>query len=749
MTPITIAPPLREVAELKIAEFEQLKQNFKTRYGIQSPRPANVAVRERLAVLIKDIQEFDAYLEDDDDLTIIASYVDQAGDDSCMSDVKLLKYEEKVLEKLRKRMNRYDATSLHLTMVKEAMSATQSTQSSISGVETLFFDDFEVVDDKLEILWEDFEAQAFTGKDVDADALETYLINLLEEKNSGHILKKLRGSMRRYGEEVLEGEADFEQDELEWCIMDLLKNDLVNEETKKTLEQYIQNQVAMKELLGVLNMKSIRGWDWKNANKGLPVTARLDAEGRYHVVVEEDLVDMLFLHCTAIGWAQKLKGCLSDYLRKPIHTHKRQLTVEESRERNFFLEEVPPESPPESPPDSPDYRIHCYPPLPPPPTPPLACWGIPHGVYITPPISLPRKKGKKKSRPVYDPHLVLPPPPPPPQPPMMMLPPPPPPVVVMPPPPPPPPPPPMFIRPPMPPFLPNLGTVDDERHRVYSRDFFMSRLPTQDGCRPKVTPVKDVQANLIKTVATELKVRTALDGGAGCSIVDFHSLVTALPHKTILVVLKVLGIPEVFVDFFSRFLGANLNIGPSVRGTRDRVRARACGVPERHGMELFFTEAVMFFAELAISNKTGLPLYRLGSKCYFVGTEEQNDQAMQELSVFSEHTNLDFHDVLPQPGRVDIGFLELSGDATVIRSSLVDAYAYRVKRQLAALNTVYDWVRIWNNTVGVYAAHLFGPLIDLFGKSHFEAVKISYKRIFDIIFEGSNLMDHIKGMLRA
>ncbi|KAJ4983830.1 hypothetical protein SVAN01_10693 [Stagonosporopsis vannaccii] len=762
MTPITIAPPLREVAALKIAEFEQLKHDFKTRYGIGSPHPADVSVRERLAALIKDIQRFDAYLEEDDDLTIIASYVEQAGDDSCMSDDKLLKYEAKVLEKLHKRMNRYDATSLHLVMVREAMSAAPSVKASNTGIDTLSLDDFEVVDNKLELLWEEFEAQAFTDKDIDVDALETYLTGLLEGNGSLSSLSRLRDNMRRYGEEVLDGEADIEEDELEWCIMDLLKNDLVNEETKKTLEKYIQNQVAIKELLGVLNMKSIRDWNWKKGDKGLPVTARQDVEGRYHVAIEEDIIDMLFLHCTAIGWAQKLKGCLSDYFRYLDLVYKRHLTLEESQEREFFLEMMPPESPPDSPPDSPDYRIHaCSPPPPPPPPLPAANWGFRHGVYVTSNVPLPtRKRGKKKnSKIMHEPFAVLPPPPPPPPPPMMIPPPPPPPMHMMIPPPPPPPmpvvimppppPPPGCAMAPMPPILSILETVDDERHRVYKRDFFMSRLPTQNGCRPKVTSVEEVQANLIKTMAAEIKVRSALDGQVSCSVIDFHSLATALPHKTVLVVMKVLGVPEVFLDFFARFLGADLNIGPSVRGTRDRVRARACGVPERHGMELLFTEAVMFFAELAVSEKTGSHLYRLGSRCYFVGSEEQNDQALQELATFSRHTNLDFDDVLPQPGRVDIGFLQLSGDAVVIKDSQVKAFASRVKKQLAAQSTVYDWVRVWNNMIGTYAAHLFGPLIDLFGRPHFEAVKAAYKRIFDTIFEGSNLTDHIRSMLRA
>ena len=720
-----ITPSLREVAELEIDEFDRLKQDFKARYGIGNPRPTNVTLRERIAALIKDIQQFDSYLEDNDDLTITARYVEQTGDECCISNDKLLKFEEQVLDKLLKRMSRYDATSLHLHLMREAMGAKQSVKLSSPGLDTVTIDDdFEVVEDGLETLWERFEIETFTAKDIDVDALEAYLTGLMEGNGALASLTRLRGNMRQYGKDLLHGDVDIEESELEWCMMDLLKNDLISDEKKKTLGSYIQNQVAVKELLGVLNMRSIRDWHWKHSGKGSSVTARQDNEGQYHITVEEDLVDMLFLHCTAIGWAQKLKECLSNFFRYVDLGGERRLSSNDYKEREFFLDTMPFEPPGEQ---GSDLSV-CCPPAPPPPLGPLA---IPQGVYALPARS--KTKKKKRSPKAYtDPMVMLPPPPPPLQPYIMtMSPPPPPPVVVM---------------SPSPIYL---DTLDEERHRIYKRDFFMSRLPTQDGCRPKVTPTEEVQANLIKTLAAEIKLRKALDGQYGCTVVNFHSLATALPHKSVLVVLKFLGVPEAIVDFFARFLGANLNIGPSVRGTRDRIFTRTCGVPERHGLELLFTEAVMFFAELAVSKRTGVHLYRLGARCYFVGTEEQNDQAMQELTTFSKHTKLDFDDVLTQPEQLDIGFLELTGDAITIKDSLVEAYALHAKKQLSEQTTVYEWVRIWNSTVGIYVSHLFGPLVDLFGKLHLEAVKAAYKRILDIIFEDSNLTDHVKGMLRA
>ncbi|KAJ4350955.1 hypothetical protein N0V95_004294 [Ascochyta clinopodiicola] len=705
---MTIAPLLKEAAELKINQYDQLKQGFKTRYGIGNTHPNNIALHERVATLVKDIQRFDSHLENDDDLTIMARYVEQIEDENCISNDRLQKFEEQLLEKLHKQTNRFEATSLHLDLMREAMNANHTIASSTTKhehVSTMFEDDFEVVENGLEELLETFEAETFTVKSVNIEILEDYLAHLMEGDGSSHGLTKLRESMHQYGNDILEGISAIEEDELEWCIMDLLNNDLVSSEKKKTLESYMQNSFAIKELLGGLNMKSIRHWNWTNADKGLPVTVRQDADGQHHITIEEDLSDMLFLHCTAIGWAQKLKSCLSDFVQHHSLPHKRHICPNEQKELEFFLGTMPLE-----PVEGSCLNCHIYyPPMPPPPPP-----GYPPNLYIMP---IRRKKNKTR----YPRHA-----PPPPPPPHIMVPPPPPPG------------PPMFY-----------GNLNDVRHTSYMRDFFMSRLSVQDGCRPKVVHTKEVQSNLIKTLAAEMKLRMAFDGQEGCSVVDFNSFASALPHQTVLTVLKFIGVPEAVVDFFARFLAANLNIGPLVRGTPDRILTRACGVPDLHGLELLFTEAVMFFAELAVSRNTGLHLYRLGGKCYLVGTREQREQALRVLSSFSNHTGLGFENVSVHPENISIGFLELTADNVSIKNSMVEAYANRMRTQLSKQSSVYDWVRVWNNNVGNYASHLFGPLAQVFDMSHLEGVKCAYKRIFDIVLEGSSLTDYVKRMLRT
>ena len=733
MTPITISPPLREVAELRLRELDRLKEKFKTRYGLGVPRVTNHTLRERVASLVKDVQHYDSHLEQDDDLTTIAEYVKQTGFENLISDARLLKFEEQVLDKLQKQLHRYESTILHLQLMDEAMNVKQTAKPTISTLEANSHDDedFEVVDTGPECLQQKFEAEAFAAKEINVEALEGYLTEIFDGigvVGSLSCPNFLRSMLYSYAAELLGGDADIEEDDLEWCILNILKNPSISEDRRKTLESYLQNQVALRELVSALNMQSVRDWNWVNGDKGLPTTARQDAEDDNHIIIEEDLVDMLYLNCIALGWAEKLKVVLFRLIQLSEPNKDREISLDDNKEREYFLDPKPQEPFQEQMNDSqpPCYLLPTPRYLPPPPPHPPHYYGVPCGVYVKASQTL-RTKQKKKS--TKGPFLTNPPPPPP---------------GICVPPPPPPPQPFEWYPPPD-----NLTTLDVERRTTYTREFFLSRLPTLDGCRHTVIPVEEVRAKMIKTLAAELKIRAALDGQVSCSVVEFRSIASSLSHQVILTTLNVLGVPEVVVDFFSRFLGANLSIGSNEYMSSGRVLTQTCGVPEGHTMELLLTEAVMVFTELAVQKKTGVYLYRLGSRCYFVGTEEQNNQAIEELRKFSSHTKLEFDIVPTEPGSLDIGFLNLTGSSVTINRSEVEAYAIRTKESLSSQTTLYDWIRVWNDTLGTYSAHLFGPLIDGFGKPHLSAVQASYKHIFSIIFGDGNLTSHMKNMLCA
>ncbi|KAF1940312.1 hypothetical protein EJ02DRAFT_435700 [Clathrospora elynae] len=712
MPPLTMTPVLRQAVEHRIEELNEAKESFKYRYPLNANRSAERNTITRISELLKDINNYDSELKNDDDdlmLETINRYIEQAKDDASVSEAMLLKFEKRIWNKLDQHLNRMEVSSLHADLMKEAMDAEGWSDPVAAKLKKAALDDdFEVVDSELEEVLDRFEREACTTKNVDVEAIETYLASLFVGDGDSTIIGNLRDKMQIYGNRLMKENMEMDQDSLMSIIVDLLKNGLVSSEKKKTLEACLQSPVLLQELVATLNMKTYRHWNYKSAHLGLSVSTCQNTEGQHCIVVDEDIVDMLFLHCTANGWASELKGCLAEFIGASLVFLPRPVMEQERNKWEYFLK-APAPMPPFPPPES----------MPPPPPPPSQdFFPIPsmqklHMTYC--PLRLMGRKNKdRKAR-----HFDMPQPPPPP--------------------------------PPPPTFSFRYTSLKDDRRQNYKLDFFMSRLPTHEGCAPK----EEVQAKLIKTLAVEAKLREACDGRVHTLAVKFESLALSLPHNTILAVLKFLGVPEAFLDFFTRFLETKLNIGLPVRGVPERILKRARGVSVGHRLEMFFSEAVLFFLELAVYKEAGVHLYRLYDQCYSIGTQEQIRIADLEATRFAGVMGLGLHKICA-PGKLSIGFLTMNTllpsppGATVafeIDDSKVAAHAHRMKTKLNASTTVLEWIRVWNDTVGTYAAHLFGPLADVFGEPHLEAIKAAYKNMYSIIFDGGDLTTHIKNLL--
>jgi hypothetical protein len=679
MTQLSTSPMFKGAAELKFNELNQAKDAFKRRYHSDAARVTDKDIATRVKDLLEDITKLNPELEDDDDLDVIARYVELASDGRSVSRCKLLKFEQHIRAKLEKRLHRLDVSTLHVELLKEVLDAGDKIASVAAKLDdTELDDDFEVVETEFDELLERFENETFLAKEVEVEAIETYLSSIMAKTRG---LEDIRSDLATFRDEIADNGLEIGQDFLIWCIEDLLKNAVIGDEKKKTLEGYLQSPIALRELASILETKSVRHWEYKDADKGLPVTVLQNPEGKSCIAIEESIIDMLFLTCMGIGWAMKLKSSLSQFARYRISPRSAGCTVAEMNKRSYFLGPK----------------------------------------LVKPPevVPMPTCTACQSS---------MPPPPPPVE---MMMPPPPPPDMYWCPPPPPPPPPMRF------------GCMETTRCREYTQEFFMSRLPTENGCTPDIKSHEDIQARLMKVLMVERKFREAFDGEVHVGSVHFKSLVSSLPHQTILTVLKFLGVPEVFLTFFERFLSTRLNIGPAVRGGPDRILSRARGVPEGHTLELFFTEAVMFFLELTVHQNTDSYLYRLGDKGYFIGNREQHQTYQDHVTKFADTLGLN---VTFEDGQ-DIGFLKLESNNTSICPSKVATYASDVKKRLNNCVTVLEWVHVWNNTVGTYQTHLFGPLANVFGKAHLENVKEMYNIIFDVALDEMDLTEYVSQLL--
>ncbi|KAF2706439.1 hypothetical protein K504DRAFT_448123 [Pleomassaria siparia CBS 279.74] len=676
--PSIISPVLKEAVELKIEEFAQTTADFKRRYDENSTVIATESdTLKRLAALLEQIKTFDRYLEDGHDLDTMTRYVEQAKNDRSISQAKLQKFEKRLLDKLESHYHRLDVSALHISMLREALNSSNSISSVTGLVDRPFVqtdEDFDVVEGDLEAAFERFEKSTSTAKEIDVEKLETYLLSVFENDVAKMALDGVRQRIQYYGHSFIKGTKGIQEHLVGYAINDLLQNSLLSDKRRITLQSYSQSPSSIRELTSLLNVKSVRTWNWRNPEKGLPVTARQNAEGKYCITVEEDVVDQLFLHCLALGWSMKVKELLGDDIHNDaVWSRNQVLSAEETAKRDYYL-----------------LPSRCHEPPPPP-----SC-----------PAHYSRKPKKRSME--YENTMKT-------------------------------------------PIDDMSGSLSEERFTNYYQTFFLSRLPKSFGSAAEVNPVNRTQAELMKQLATEARLREAFDGEAQGLSANFRSFASSLPHKTILTLLKFIGVPNIWLEFFTRFLEAPLDMGPVVRGTSDQVLKRVSGVPVGHGFELLFGELLLYFLDLSVHQKTGGYLYRLRDKSYFVGKSEQCKLAHDSIVEFSAVAGLDVsiaNCLSWDPiGFVNFGIQQGRPLVFTIVNSKVESYAHRVKKQLAACTSMIDWIRLWNTTMGRYASHLFGPLANVFGKAHLESVTEAYNSMFTIIFGSSNLTVHLTQLL--
>ncbi|CAN9203983.1 unnamed protein product [Alternaria alternata] len=700
MPSFAITPTIRQAVELRLEELEHTKQSFEQRYVLDAKQSGEPSVVRRIERLLEEIENLDPKFDKEDGnwtSETTKRCIEQARDDGIITENKLLKLEKGLLDKLIRFRNRMEVSCLHSRLMKEALDTETTTTATKLG-DMALEDDFEVIDDDRKDALKYFESSCSRQMNVHSSSIDEYLWGLFTGEED--YVHAIRYGMQAYGSDLSNGNIEVDQKTLIWIITDLIRSERISQERKETLINYLQSPDALLEVTAILNMRGYREWNYKNAEVGLPVDTRKTIHGQHYVHVEVEIIDMLFLHCCAFRWATKLNECLRDYVDKSKAFQVAPLTRADADRRSFFFDNTSLMPPP-------PFGYTGFPcPPPPPPEPKKGCRRRktkPRTMRLAPSI-------------VPAPHVIQVPPPPPPD---------------------------------------TLTDVESVRRDDYQKHFFMSRLPKHDGDVPKMTSSKDIQARLIKTLAVECNIRKAFDDKVNALTVKFDSLASTLPHCAIITVLRFLGVPEVFLSLFNRALKPKLSIESSTHEAATTITPER-GLSFGYSMEIFFSEAVLFFLDLAIRKATRSYMYRVHDHCYFVGTQVQTNHAEEAIVRFSQVMGMKFRS-FSSGDELSVGFLTINlrttspHDTSIIvgiDDSEVALYAANAKLRLKSCSTVLEWVREWNDTVGTYAAHLFGPLANVFNEEHREMIKETYRRIHSIVLDGSDLTRCVAKVLK-
>jgi hypothetical protein len=695
--PTVLSQTLQSITITKIRQLQKQRAAFELSKAECLEKVDNIRhdQRKNIRVLLEAVEELDTSPATKESLSNIKRWLEQSEYDPSIPDEILYTFEEQLRSKLNIQSRRLGLAHLYSSLLTEWLrsSGSNAGEQEITSLED---DPFEVVEkDRLQQLRSKFEAVVFEPLETDEVEISLYMAELFSGDNDPNAmnrkrtvaLDRIRSELNIYSDLSLKAVAPFDEQSLRWSIKGLLKNDLLSDSKKIILTEFLQDEVALGEIRDVLNMKyvDLKNWTWE-ADDGMPVEPRRQLNGKYRIMMDEDVLQAIFLHYIGVTWCVSMKRVLTEAIRY-THLWKKGSPLppqEEEDKRKFFLG---------------SNVVH-----------------------------------EEKN-----------------------------------------------------------GGIEKWRQYTYSNDFFLSQLPSsvyqgaggydddeddEDEERdPKIKSPKVIKQQLLRQLATEIHIRRALDGEVAVVQSDLQWFATGIPHSTIFAVLRFLGMSEIWLGFFKKFLEAPMNMGPVSEDTSapHAARIRKRGMPMAHALEKLFGEVVLFAMDLAVNQEAGMLLYRLHDDLWLCGKPDDCATAWKAMEKFAAVMGLEFnrkktgsvyltrdgegsdYDIVTTlpTGPVAVGFLTLdpTTGSWIIDQKEVDAHIKQLQKQLLGCKSILSWVQTWNSCIGRFFNDTFGEPANCFGKPHVNSILETHKRLQEFLFNnendtGNNVTVHLKNLIK-
>ena len=356
-----LSQTLQSITNTKITELRKQRETFaalKSKLLASADEIAEPEARVRL--LLSEIAgctpETGKKLEDfqDDNVSVntgdlslknIRRFLDQSQYDASVPKALLKDWEEKLRLLLDQRSRRLDYADLYARLLTEwladtSAAATPPIEAPPGEKGASLEEPFELVaQTKLQKLQEMFESYVFTPLDTDTAAINSHLDGLFQNEDAAKALKTLCHEVKRIGDHLSALSRPFDHSVLTWCIKGLLKNDLLTEHKKTLLGEFLQNKVVLNEIADVLNMRfaSLDSWSW--GEDGISVEPRKQLNGKYRVMMDEDILQAIFLHYIGLTWSVKMKAALRRIVqnRQVWKKSAPEMSRDDRRRREYFL----------------------------------------------------------------------------------------------------------------------------------------------------------------------------------------------------------------------------------------------------------------------------------------------------------------------------------------------------------------------------------------------------------------------------
>ncbi|RWA03749.1 hypothetical protein EKO27_g11357 [Xylaria grammica] len=723
---------LQEITNTKLEELSKRRSEFEaTKANIVSRLENETDPLKRLALLGQGVKDSYAMKttktgeilpgqsknpELELELKNLDSFMAQSKYDPSITPQLMRGWEESLLRHLNLQSSKFEYASLYAQLVTEWLSTENAAESA--GEDVDMAEGFEDVGDSMKKeARRGWEKIVFEPAGVDGGALKAYLLSLFGLQDGSNpaqakAMKQLRNKLAQF-ENTLAAPKQFNSVTLTWAINGLLASDLLTDERREVLRDFLVNPTILAEVADVLNMRlaALSSWSW---GESVALEQQRKITGVYNVLMHEDVLQAVFLHYIGVKWSVFLKGAFRQFRKfdgawKPS---RRTIPQLDQRRRGYYIgpEAVQRHNSVHSARDH-TYRKHYF---------MAGLMGhdrqqnnslegeeeanyalVPQVQHIpqqSMPVTMKKQKRLSRGMAAAAPSSFF--------------------------------------------FLKAQSDDDDE-----SDD--------SDCDSEERRPMEDKQ-RLIRLLSTEIAINTKLHGEVTAFHSAFESWNSLLPHETILIVMALLGVSETWIAFFSKFLRAPLKFLDDGPGTAPRTRRR--GTPASHVLSEVFGESILFCLDFAINQATGgHNVYRMHEDFWFWTRDHNVAQiAWKAVSDFVNATRtyidfsksgtvrisrdpsvtLDIDESLPV-GDIRWGFLRLSAKSGrfEIDQVMVDKHIVDLQRQLAdKRKSVISFIQTWNTFAATFFTSNFGRPANCFGREHVDQILATHQRIQREVF---------------
>lgn len=261
------------------------------------------------------------------ELSNLDVFIEQSEFDPSVSEAFLKDTEDELRSRLDAQSNKYEFASLYGKLVEEWIASGKEGEPDavVVGREEMH---------QQRATWEEY---VFSPKKTDAKVIRAYLDDVFSSKETLLPLEAVRDRLKKIQEDW-DSREHFDADTLTTCIKGMLRSDILNEEKRATMRDFLGNKVVLSELADVLNVRLSHrdSWSWDSP---LVVEQRRNLNGRYRFYTDEDLLHSIFIYYIGLRFAVELRDCLITFTKAEgvWKSDTKPISNVDSRRRQFFI----------------------------------------------------------------------------------------------------------------------------------------------------------------------------------------------------------------------------------------------------------------------------------------------------------------------------------------------------------------------------------------------------------------------------